>query len=324
MIVLLLLFSSMVLAACGQSESTAPAGSDGKDSAGSGKSGKKYAFVTSTLNNTFMTAISDQLKKEIEADGDTLVVLDPQYDQAKQNSMMQDAVTQGVDGIFLIAVDSQGVREGIQKAKDKKIPVIAIDNPVADTDLVAATVASDNYQAGLINGQQMAKDFPNGAKIAIIDFPEAQACVDRLEGFKKGLGDNISKFKIVGQQDGKASLEKSLPIAEDFIQANPDLQALFAINDPSALGAVAAFKSAGKLKGIKIYTVDGSPDGKKAFMDGEITLTVAQSPKKLATTSYEAMKKILAGETIEKKILVPTFAITKEFIEQNGGVDVWQ
>ena len=117
--------------------------------------------------------------------------------------------------------------------------------------------------AGKLTGEQMVKRNPNGGKIAILDFPENQSCIDRVQGSLAGLGAAKDKFKVVAQQDGAAALAKSLPIAQDIIQANPDLLAFFAINDPSAMGAIAAIKATNK-SGIQVYSVDGSPNGKAA------------------------------------------------------------
>lgn len=294
--------------------------------AGTGeKGGRVFAYCTSTLNNPFMTTIGDALKASCEKNGDELIIYDPQYDQAKQISQVEDAITQGVDGIFLLPVDSDGVKSVLESAAAKNIPVIAIDNPVKDTDLVAANVASDNFNAGRIIGESMIADFPEGAKIAVIDSPTMVACVDRFEGFMKALEEAgvKDKFEIRAQQDAQASLEKAMPIAENIIQANPDIQAFYGINDPTALGIIAALKAADKLGNIKIYGVDGSPDGKAALKDGTLAVTAAQSPVGLAETSYENMLKVLNGETIPKEIAVDTFKIDAGNVDQYG-IDGWQ
>lgn len=333
-LILVGILSLSVLAACSKqeeakqnsnSESTNSESSKVSKDEDNGKDGRVFAYATSTLNNPFMTTIGDALKEACERNGDTLLIFDPQYDQAKQISQVEDAINQGVDGIFLLPVDSSGVKTVLEQAQEKNIPVIAIDNPVTDVDLVATMVASDNFNAGYIIGEAMCEDFPEGAKIAIIDSPTMQACVDRYEGFIKALEDKgmKDKFEIVAQQDGTASLEKSMPIAENMIQANPDIQAFYGINDPTALGIIAALKAANKLEGMKIYGVDGSPDGKAALKDGTLAVTAAQSPVNLAETSYEYMLKVLNGEEIEKSIAVETFRIDANNVDEYG-VDGWQ
>jgi len=327
-----LVISATVLAGCGsksggdaQSESEAKqeATSDVESDAKDG--GKKFAYCTSTLNNPFMTTIGDSLKEACEAEGNELIVFDPQYDQSKQISQIEDAITQGVEGVFLLPVDSDGVKNVLQTAADKGIPVIALDNPVTDVDLVAANVASDNFNAGHIVGEAMIKDFPDGAKIAVIDSPTMVACVERFEGFEAALEEAgmTDKFDICAQQDAQASLEKAMPIADNMIQANPDIEAFYGINDPTALGTSAALQAAGKQEGIKIYGVDGSPDGKAAIKAGTLQVTAAQSPMGIAQTSYDNMLKVLNGETIEKDIKVETFKIDADNVDEYG-VDGWQ
>ncbi|MDL2295519.1 sugar ABC transporter substrate-binding protein [Lachnospiraceae bacterium OttesenSCG-928-E19] len=322
-----LVFSLIALVGCGsKEESSEPAEeTTAEETTEEGEGGKTFAYCTSTLNNPFMTTIGDALEEACAANGDELVIYDPQYDQAKQISQIEDAITQGVDGIFLLPVDSDGVKTVLQTAKDKGIPVIALDNPVTDVDLVAANVASDNFNAGYIVGQAMMEDFPDGAKVAVIDSPTMVACVDRFEGFEAALEEAgmTEKFEICAQQDAQASLEKAMPIADNMIQANPDIEAFYGINDPTALGVIAALQAAGKLEDIKIYGVDGSPDGKSAISDGTLKVTAAQSPVGIAQTSYDNMLKVLEGETIEKDIKVDTFKIDATNVEEYG-VDGWQ
>lgn len=108
-----------------------------------------------------------------------------------------------------------------------------------------------------------------------------------------------------------------------MIQANPDIQAFYGINDPTALGIIAALQAADKLEGVKIYGVDGSPDGKSAIENGTLQVTAAQSPVGIAQTSYDNMLKVLNGETIEQDIKVDTFRIDKENVSEYG-IDGWQ
>lgn len=315
------------LAGCGGNESgTVSASPEAQTTSDSSNGeGKKFAYCTSTLNNPFMTTIGDALEEVCKQNGDELVIYDPQYDQAKQISQIEDAITQGVAGIFLLPVDSDGVKTVLETAASKDIPVIALDNPVTDEDLVAANIASDNYNAGHIVGEKMIEDYPSGAKIAVIDSPTMVACVERFDGFRDALEEAgmTDKFEICAQQDAQASLEKAMPIAENMIQANPDIEAFYGINDPTALGIVAALQAANKLEGINIYGVDGSPDGKAAVKDGTMRVTAAQSPVGIAKSAYENMNTVLNGGTIEKDIKVDTFKIDKDNVDEYG-TDGWQ
>ena len=257
------------------SQAAVDTGSDSGESASdeSGDGTYSFAFLTNTLNNTFQTSMNERFQALCDEAGYEYTCFDPDYDLNTQLSQLSDAANQGFDAVFVIPVDSAGIRQGLQELNDAGVKVINVDTAVIeeDRDLVETVIGTNAYQAGTLVGQQMAEDYPDGAQIAILDFPSNESCVDRVNGFMDGLGDNADKFDIVAQQDGQAALDESLGLAEDIIQANPDLEAFFCINDPSALGAVAAIQAANMTGKIGVYSIDASPDGKEALLDGSFT-----------------------------------------------------
>lgn len=319
------------LAGCGSSKETGNTGSGaasdntqnvGASAEAAGTEGAKtetsyrFAFLPNTQNNTFQAAMNDTFKKLCEEKGYGYVCLDPDYDLNTQLSQMADVANQDFDAVFVIPVDSAGIRQGLEQIHEKNIPILNVDTPVIDDDLdlVKTVIATDAYNAGTLVGQQMAADYPDGAKIAVLDFPSNESCVNRVAGFLDGLGGAKDKFDIAAQQDGAAALDISMPIAEDIIQANPDLDAFFCINDPSALGAAAAIKASGKT-GIGVYSIDASPDGKAAVLDGSFTAVAAQVPIGIAETAFKKAEELLAGGEIEKEILLPSFLVDKDKAE---------
>lgn len=313
----LLTFTILTLVACGDGQSDASTDLEGKN-----EGSLRFAFLPNTQNNTFQTAMNETYEKLAKEHGYGYTMLDPDYDLNKQLNQMSDASNQDFDAVFVIPVDSSGIRMGLQQFKDRGIPVFNVDTAVfeEDRDLVESIVATDAYMAGELMGQQMAEDYPDGAKIAILDFPSNESCILRVEGFLAGLGDNLEKFEIVAQQDGKAALDVSLPIAEDIIQANPDLDAFFAINDPSALGVAAAVGSSGK--DIDVYSIDASPEGKEALLDGSFTAVSAQVPVQIAEESFKAAVELVNGGEVEKEIYLPSHIVTQEMAEETAGE--WQ
>lgn len=295
--------------------------SDGAFAASAG--GKKFGFTCMTMNNPFFTTIEASVRKEVTAAGNTLITLDTKQDIATQISQIEDMINQGVELVFLCPVDSKGIKPALDMLKEAKIPVVNFDTDVTDKDLVNTVLVSNNEYAGQIVGEAMAKKFPNGGKIAILDAPYADACVQRVNGFLKGLGAAKDKFKVVAQQNGKGDIGESLPIAESILQANPDLVAFFCINDPSALGALSAVHGAGLEAQVAVYGVDGSPDAKKSIKEGGLTATGAQSPINIGIECVKAAKAIMNGESVPKEIKVPTFLIDASNVDKYG-IDGWQ
>lgn len=240
---------------------------------------------------------------------------------------MEDAIAQGASAIFVTPVTTDGIISGLIYAQQNNVPVVAIDCTMeeGDEDLVVSTVTTDNYNCGYLTAQRIVKDFPNGAKIAVIDCPLYTACVDREKGFQDGIKSSGTpeKYEIVAQQNGNAALEPSMRVAENMLQANPEIQAFFGINDPTALGIIAVLKAADRIGDVAVYGVDGSPDAKAAIKDGSIRTTAAQSPVNMAKLTKEVTDKFLRGEKSDAITLIPTFLIDETNVDQYG-TESWQ
>ena len=286
-----------------------------------------FAFCTNTLNNTFQSGMDRKFAELCEANGIAYTCLDPDYDLNKQLGQLSDVANSGYDAVFIIPVDSSGITAGLAEIQEAGIPIFNVDTAVIQEDIdafVTQFVGTNAYMAGTLVGAQMAEDYPDGGKIAILDFPSNESCVDRVNGFMEGLGENADKFEIVAQQDGAAALDASLLLAEDIITANPEINAFFCINDPSALGAAAAIKAANKTGEIGVYSIDASPAGKQALLDGEFSAVAAQVPLQIAEYSFEQALKYLGGETDlgEIKVYLDSHLVDKE--EAEATLNDWQ
>ena len=284
----------------------------------------KFAFLPNTQNNTFQSTMNDTFSSLCEENGIEYTCLDPDYDLNTQLNQLSDAATQRYDMVFVIPVDSNGITSGLIELKEAGVPVINVDTSVGadDLDLVLSVVATDCYQAGILVGEQMVKDYPAGGKIAVLDFPSNESCVDRVNGFMEGLGSSKSKFDIVAQQDGAAALDASLVIAEDILVAHPDLTAFFCINDPSAMGAAAAIEAANKKGEVGVYSIDASPDGKQALLDGDFSAVAAQVPIEIAKYAFHQALDVLDGKEIEKSVYLASHLVSVEEAERT--VNDWQ
>ena len=288
---------------------------------------RSFAFCTNTLNNTFQSSIDSKYAELCEAAGYSYTSLDPDYDLNKQLGQLSDVANGGFDAVFIIPVDSAGITAGLAEIQEAGIPIFNVDTAVIEEDIdafVTQFVGTNAFMAGQLVGEQMVKDYPEGGDIAILDFPSNESCVDRVNGFLEGLGDSADKFNIVAQQDGAAALDASLPLAEDIITANENLIAFFCINDPSAQGAAAAVKAANKTGEIGVYSIDASPSGKQALLDGEFSAVAAQVPLQIAEYSFEQAVKYLDGETDlgDKKVYLDSHLVSVEEAEKS--IDNWQ
>lgn len=268
----------------------------------------KIGVTCMDLTNPFFKLISNVMAEEAAKVGYEIISLDGNNDPAKQNSQLSDFAAQGVDAIFLNPVDSRSAGTGVKKAHEAGIPVFTYDVQVTDPDakdLIISHIGSDNFQGGLLAGESMMKATGDKGKIAIISYPEVTSCILRVDGFKEHLKENNSKLKIVTELSGKGNRNDGYTVATDILQAHPDIVGVFAINDPSGLGAYAAVQQAGKAEQIAIVAFDASPAGKQAVFEKKLYDSPQQFPRKMAKGTVEAFVKYFEGEAVEKKIFIP-------------------
>lgn len=316
----LTLACSMVLAGCSQNGEKA---NEPSKKAESGKSGKGYKFgFTEWASGSFFDACYDGVMSVVEEEGGEVIRVEGKTDSNVQLGVIEDFIAQDVDAVFYNPVDAEAAGPALKLLKEAGIPVINFDLAVADTDMVDAFVATDHYSAGQVAGEHMLADYPDGGKIAILDRTNDNAAAQRIEGLLDTIGD---KFEVVSRLDGGGKPETGLAITEDILQANPDLTAIYCINDECAQGAYSAVKAAGE--DIGIYSANGGPESKAAIKkdgkDGIWKCTAAQSPYTVGQESAKTALKILKGEEFEKETLIPTFAIDAENIEEYADSD-WQ
>lgn len=277
------------------------------------------ALSVGTLANPFFVAMSKGVEEAGAELGAHVIVESAEYDLAKQMSQIENFITRKVDLILLNAVDSKGIAAAVQQAKEAGIPVIAVD--VDAEGGVDATVTSDNYLAGKLAGEYIIEKLGGTGNIVIMDGPPVSAVTDRIQGFEDAIKN--SGLTVVAKQNGEGSREKGLEVMENILQANPagTIDAVFAINDPEAIGIEIAQQQAGRAGEFFIVGVDGAPEVIEAMaQDGSsIYATSAQSPSEMVKKAVEIGVKVLNGEKVESLIKVPVELVTQETLGSYKG-----
>lgn len=255
---------------------------------------KIFGVSYMTMNNPFYKIINNEILKVVEKNNDTLITLDPELDVDKQNEQIYKFIDQKVDGIFINPIDFEQIEPALQAAKRANIPVIIIDAPVSDESLVNCTIVSDNYDAGV----QCAKDMMerlDSANIVLLKHTTAKSAKERIEGFLSVI-DNNEKYKVINEAECDGQLEIAMPKMQEIIEETPDIDVVMALNDPSALGALAALEKNNK-NDVMVYGIDGTPEIKALIGRNQMIVgTIAQSPIKMGQIAVENMYNILNGK----------------------------
>jgi ribose transport system substrate-binding protein len=132
-----------------------------------------------------------------------------------------------------------------------------------------------------------------------------------VKGFREVIdaynqGRETGKVEIVAELPGDGDMARGDKAAQDALQAHPDLAGIFAINDPSALGAWAALDRARKTDQVKIVGFDGQDPGKEAIRDGKIYADPIQHPDQIGQITAQTIVKYISGEEVPAEQLIPT------------------
>jgi ribose transport system substrate-binding protein len=265
------------------------------------------------LTNPFFQEISANMREASAAAGYELLEVSADSDVKKQADQIDDFIVRGVSAIILNPADSQSIGPAIQKANAAGIPVFTNDIAYAgQVGQVISHIATDNLQGGRLAGEAMLELVgETGGKVAILHFPQVESCQLRVKGFLEVIeAHNASgrggRIEIVATLDGGGARDKGHDAARDVIQSHPDLAAIFAINDPSALGASAALEAAGKQDQVKLIGFDGQTIGKQAIRDGKIYCDPIQFPDQIGQRTIEIVLQYFSGEDVPKEVLIPT------------------
>jgi len=273
-------------------------------------SGRLFVISFQTLDNPFFVELNQSLKAAVEARGDRLVTLDAQYNSLKQKTDVVELLAQQPAVVFINPVNWEGIKATLIEVRRRQVPVIIVDAPVSDPDLVLCQVASDNFEAGRLACAALARVKP-GARVAILQHSVNKAAIDRVMGFKAEAARH-PQMRILDTQEGKGSAAGARPVMRELLARFPDLDAVFPINDPSALGCVSALEAAGRAGQVKVVTVDGSRQGAAAILAGQLHASVAQDPREIGRLAAEKAYAHLAGRAVEKDVKVPVRLITRE------------
>lgn len=284
--------------------------------AGAEEEGKVYGVSVMTHNNSFFVAEIEGVEAAI-GENDEVMAPDPALDIATQIDQISDMISAQVDVILVDAIDSEGIKPALKEAEEAGIPVIAIDTEVADADLVACTIVSDNVDAGRLAGKALVDAMGGKGKVALIDHNEVACVRDRTDGFEEILKD-YPEIEIVYRQSAHGNVTEAQEHTEVALQGDPDITGIFAINDPTAAGCVAAIKGAG-LDGVSVVAIDGSQDAIDMIKAGDLLCTAAQDPRQIGAKAVEVAQAIFAGEEYETEYMIPIVNITEENVAEYDG-----
>lgn len=269
---------------------------------------QNIGVVISTLANPFFVTLKEGAQEKANELGYEITVLDSQNDAAKELSNVEDLIAREVDVILINPTDSDAVVNAVKAANAQNIPVITLDRGASAGDVVTH-IASDNVAGGKMAGEYIIEQLGGTGKVVELEgIAGTSAARDRGQGFNEAI--DASDIEVVARQVADFDRTKGLNVMENILQAESEIDAVFAHNDEMALGALVAIEASGR--DILVVGFDAVDDAVKSVEDGIMAATVAQQPSEIGAIGIEMAARVLNDESVETFIPVDLQLITKE------------
>jgi ribose transport system substrate-binding protein len=293
------------LAACNRGE----AGGGGGE--GGGCSGVRIGLAVANLQADFFNQIKQSVDAEAAKLGAEVQVSDAGGDSATQVNQIQDFISRQVQAIIYIPAGATAAGVPVKAAEQANIPVVAVDRNAPDAP-AKTFIATDSVAAARTLGDWVVEQSGGQGQLAILQGQIGTTPqVDRQTGFEEALQD-APGIEVVAQQPADWAQDKAFSVAQDMLQANPDINIMWGQADAMALGAAQAVSVSNVPQDVLIVGFDGDVAGIQAVKDGTVDATMVQQTQEMGRLAVQSACDLVAGEDVPAQQLQEAFLLTKD------------
>jgi ribose transport system substrate-binding protein len=273
-----------------------------------------------SLGNPFFVATIKGIEDKAKAINPNVKItsVSSDYDLNKQFSQVDNFIAAGTNILMLNAVDPVAIEPSVKRAQSAGVIVAAFDVAATGADV---TVMTDNVKAGALACQYIADNLKGKGDVIIVNGPQVSSIIDRVKGCKSVFEKNPDIKILSDNQDAKGSRDGGFAVAQSLLTRFPKVDAIFAVNDPTAIGVNLAAKQLNRSEFI-ITGVDGAPDIEAELKSGNslIKASASQDPYVMAGQSLELAAGILNGKKPEKNVILldPKLITSQNLAEYKG------
>lgn len=326
---MIMLVISVILAGCGgnqtsQNESTGDNADQSEKTEKTEKTDKVVIGVAlPDFDDKWLSYLQDSMREYDESEpGFEGIYVDAMNDAAKQMNQVENFITQGVDAIAIIPVDTVSALTMVERANDAGIPMVVINRVFPEIDLATAYVGGNSIDSGIIQMEAVVELLGGKGNVAIMNGELGhEAALKRTEGNKQ-VAAEYEGIEIVLENTAKWDRAQGLTLMENWLQSGQQIDAVVANNDEMAIGAIMALEAAGKLDDVIVAGIDGTIDALEYVKTGALDVSVFQDPFQQGSKGLEVAYRAAKGEKVEKMNFIPFELINKDNYETY--VEKWQ
>lgn len=260
-----------------------------------------FPIIAKGFSHQFWQAVKAGAEEAAARNGVTITFEGPNTEAEidRQTDILNAAIAKAPQGLGFAALDSQAQVPALQAAADAGIPIVAFDSGV-DSDLPLTTCSTDNMAAAAAAADHLAEAIGGDGKIAAVIHDQTSATgIGRRDGFLNRIAEAYPNIEVVDVQYANDAL-KAADNVKAMLQANPDIEGIFASNEGAAIGLSVALKETGaQIVGVGF---DSGKTQKDAITDGTLLGSITQNPVGIGQCVVDSLVKAVAGEELPANI----------------------
>lgn len=304
--------ASVFFTGCAPTETAEPTGAEtSSETSSETTDGYVIGLSMNTQTNPFFVDVKDGVQKAADEKGIQLYITDAQDDPTIQMKDIENLITKNPDAIIIDTCDSDAIVAAVEACNEAGIPVFTMDRQSNGGEVIAH-IGYDAIKSGRIAGQFLVDAL--GAKGKIVELQGimgTNVAQNRSAGFNEIISGNPD-MEIVATQVADFDRAKAMSVMENILQANKQIDGLYAANDEMLLGALEAIEAAGRLDEITMIGCDAIDDTLEVIKSGKVEATIAEPPfflgKAILNTAYD----YLEGKTVEANVVLDNSLVTKD------------
>lgn len=239
-------------------------------------------------------------------------------DREKQIQAVEDAIVKEVAGIVLGPNDAKALVRPVEKIKAAGIPCVIIDSAVdADPKDYVSFVATDNYLGGAKAAQRLGEAMNGHGQVILTKFVQNSASTDaRAQGFKETLEKEFPEIRIAAEQYTLGTVEDSRQKTVDMLMRNKGVTGLFAVNQPTTVGAYKALQNQELLGKVKMVGFDSDPVLLEGIESGGVEALVVQNPYAIGYEGVKIVVEAIEGKEVSAQVPIESMIVDRENLEE--------
>lgn len=307
----------ILLAACGSNKTESGSSSSSSAPSSVKKDTYKVAYVARAQSDSFAAWLANAVEEEAKKyDNIKLDVFDGQANDEKENSLIENAITNKYDLVIVQPNNGEAQRPYVEKVVKAGIFAITTNARISGIE-GASSVDAQPYEQAAVNARVAVTQVPQNAKVVVLNGPSGNFHADeRRKSWQEEFFDKRPDVKIVGEQIANWNKDEAMKYMEDWVQANDKIDAVISMNDNMAAGSIEVVKDNAKYKDMLVYGVDGTAEAVLLIKEGKMTSTTLQNAFELAEKLLDTSNKLLTGQETQIDTDIGNPLINKDNVDE--------